>query len=52
MKKKNIEKRLINIKSLLVSNPEVRTESFIFTQTEVIDPDVSKSEAQEQIKVR
>lgn len=47
-----IEKGLINIKSVLVSNPEVRTESFFFTQTDVIDSDVSKSEAHEQIKVR
>ena len=47
-----IEKGLINIKSVLVSNPEVRTESFIFTQTEVIDSDISKSEAHAQIKVR
>lgn len=47
-----IEKGLINIKSVLVSNPEARTESFFFTQTDVIDSDISKSEAQEQIKVR
>ena len=47
-----IEKGLINIKSVLVSNPEVRTESFFFTQTDVIDSDISKSEAHEQIKVR
>lgn len=47
-----IEKGLINIKSVLVSNPEVRTESFLFTQTDVIDSDVSKSEALAQIKVR
>ena len=47
-----IEKGLINIKSVLVSNPEVRTESFFFTQTDVIDSDVSKSEAHAQIKVR
>ena len=47
-----IEKGLINIKSVLVSNPEVRTESFFFTQTDVIDSDVSKSEALAQIKVR
>lgn len=47
-----IEKGLINIKSVLVSNPEVRTESFFFDQTDVIDSDISKSEAHEQIKVR
>lgn len=47
-----IEKGLINIKSVLVSNPEARTESFFFNQTDVIDSDISKSEAQEQIKVR
>ena len=47
-----IEKGLINIKSVLVSNPEVRTESFFFTQTDVIDSDISKSEAHAQIKVR
>ena len=47
-----IEKGLININSVLVSNPEARTESFFFTQTDVIDSDISKSEAQEQIKVR
>lgn len=47
-----IEKGLINIKSVLVSNPEARTESFFFTQTDVIDSDISKSEALAQIKVR
>lgn len=47
-----IKKGLTNIKYVLVSNPEARTESFFFTQTDVIDSDVSKSEAQEQIKVR
>ena len=47
-----IKKGLTNIKYVLVSNPEVRTESFFFTQTDVIDSDVSKSEALAQIKVR
>ena len=47
-----IEKGLINIKSVLVSNPEARTESFFFNQTDVIDSDISKGEAQAQIKVR
>ena len=47
-----IKKGLTNIKYVLVANPEVRTESFFFTQTDVIDSDVSKSEALAQIKVR
>ena len=47
-----IKKGLTNIKYVLVSNPEARTESFFFTQTDVIDSDVSKSEALAQIKVR
>lgn len=47
-----IENGLINIKSVLVSNPETRTESIVFAQINIIDSDISKSEAHEQIKVR